>query len=72
LVLTGFGNLLLIPASVKQGRGINKWGKPMEGLAMAMKDAEPVVAKAGAERRHVTAPCLLAPLLFRRRTCHGW
>ena len=50
LLLAGFGNLLLTRGR-KTGLGINNWDWPMQGLAMAMKDAEPVVAKAGAERR---------------------
>jgi hypothetical protein len=33
------------------GEAFNYWDRPMQGLAMAMKDAEPVSAKAGAERR---------------------
>ena len=33
------------------GEAFNNWDKPMLGLAMEMKDAEPVSVKAGAERR---------------------
>lgn len=45
------GNVPLTLCRYNQALHFKDWDKPVPGLAMVMKDAEPVVAKAGSERR---------------------
>src|SRR5215831_19253826 len=45
------GNLPLTGSRLQMGEAFNYWDWPMQGLAMAMPDAEAAAAKSGAERR---------------------